>query len=108
MRRLFIAFTLMLLAQTCVLAADLFGPKTTPEVKTEHVKAELIVHAPEGVQPGGKFWVGLSLEHAPHWHTYWKNSGDSGLPTTLVRLSQNFCGDDRWITNGLPSPATNA
>ena len=21
--------------------------------------------------------------HQPHWHTYWKNAGDSGLPTKL-------------------------
>jgi thiol:disulfide interchange protein len=86
MRRLFFAFALLLLVtltQTAAHAADLFDPKTTPVVKTEHVRAELLVHAPQGVQPGTKFWVGLSLEHAPHWHTYWKNSGDSGLPTTM-------------------------
>jgi thiol:disulfide interchange protein len=29
-------------------------------------------------------WVGLQLAHQPHWHTYWKNSGDSGLPTQLT------------------------
>ena len=28
-------------------------------------------------------WLGLQLTHAPDWHTYWKNSGDSGLPTEL-------------------------
>jgi len=27
--------------------------------------------------------VGLSLQHQPQWHTYWKNPGDSGLPTQL-------------------------
>ena len=25
----------------------------------------------------------VRLEHQPHWHTYWKNPGDSGLPTKL-------------------------
>src|SRR5437763_480693 len=25
--------------------------------------------------------VGLRLRMAPGWHTYWKNPGDSGLPT---------------------------
>ena len=30
-----------------------------------------------------RLWVGLQLTHAPEWHTYWKNSGDSGLPTEL-------------------------
>jgi hypothetical protein len=28
-------------------------------------------------------WVGLQLAHQPEWHTYWKNAGDSGLPTQL-------------------------
>jgi thiol:disulfide interchange protein len=74
---------LVFLLVTGLAQANLLGPKTTPVVKTEHVRAELLVHAPDGVQPGSKFWLGLSLEHAPHWHTYWKNSGDSGLPTTL-------------------------
>ncbi len=52
-------------------------------VQTEQVRAELIAHAPEGIVPGKTVWLGLKLEHIPHWHTYWKNAGDSGLPTTL-------------------------
>jgi hypothetical protein len=32
-------------------------------------------------RPG--FWLGLKLAHEPDWHTYWKNAGDSGLPTEL-------------------------
>jgi thiol:disulfide interchange protein len=53
-------------------------------VTTEQVRAELLAHAPEGVAPGQPVWVGLQLKHQPHWHTYWKNSGDSGLPTELA------------------------
>ncbi|NWG73766.1 MAG: protein-disulfide reductase, partial [Rubrivivax sp.] len=52
-------------------------------VATEQVRAELLAHAPEGVAPGKPVWLGLAIDHAPHWHTYWKNPGDSGLPTTL-------------------------
>jgi thiol:disulfide interchange protein/DsbC/DsbD-like thiol-disulfide interchange protein len=52
-------------------------------VQTEQVRAELIAHAPEGARPGKPLWLGFKLEHIPHWHTYWKNAGDSGLPTTL-------------------------
>ena len=52
-------------------------------VKTDHVRAELMAHAPEGVEAGKPVWVGLQLTHQPEWHTYWKNSGDSGLPTVL-------------------------
>ncbi|HZY16945.1 MAG TPA: thioredoxin family protein [Ramlibacter sp.] len=52
-------------------------------VTTERVRAELLAHAPEGVAPGKPVWLGLRLTHQPEWHTYWKNSGDSGLPTQL-------------------------
>ena len=53
-------------------------------VKTDEVRAELVAHAPEGVAPGKPVWLGLVIEHQPQWHTYWKNPGDSGLPTTLA------------------------
>ncbi|QNP47669.1 protein-disulfide reductase DsbD family protein [Diaphorobacter aerolatus] len=52
-------------------------------VTTPHVQAELIAQAPEGVGPGKPLWLGLSITHQPEWHTYWKNPGDSGLPTQL-------------------------
>ncbi|TWO64438.1 protein-disulfide reductase [Caenimonas sedimenti] len=52
-------------------------------VTTERARAELLAYAPEGVEPGKTVWVGLQLAHQPDWHTYWKNSGDSGLPTQL-------------------------
>ncbi len=57
------------------------GSKTV--VSTERVRAELMAYAPDGVEPGKPLWVGLQLAHQPSWHTYWKNAGDSGLPTVL-------------------------
>ncbi len=42
-----------------------------------------MAHAPDGADTGKTVWVGLQLTHQPDWHTYWKNSGDSGLPTAL-------------------------
>jgi thiol:disulfide interchange protein/DsbC/DsbD-like thiol-disulfide interchange protein len=53
-------------------------------VTTERVRAELMALAPQGVEAGKPVWVGLQLAHQPEWHTYWKNSGDSGLPTQLT------------------------
>ena len=60
-------------------------------VTTERVRAELLAHAPQGVTASNDdkitpntVWVGLQLAHQPKWHTYWKNSGDSGLPTQLT------------------------
>ena len=55
----------------------------SPVVTTEQVRAELLAWAPEGVEAGKPVWLGLQLAHQPEWHTYWKNSGDSGLPTLL-------------------------
>ena len=52
-------------------------------VKTEQVQAELFAHAPDGVSAGKTVWLGLQIKHRPHWHTYWQNPGDSGLPTVL-------------------------
>ena len=52
-------------------------------VTTDQVHAELLVHAPDGLDAGKTVWVGLQLAHIPQWHSYWKNPGDSGLPTVL-------------------------
>jgi thiol:disulfide interchange protein len=69
-------------------------------VKTDEVRAELVAHAPEGVSAGKPVWLGLVIEHAPHWHTYWKNPGDSGLPTTLTwQLPDGMsAGEIAWPT----------
>lgn len=76
------ALLALLLLPLAGFAQNLPGVDATV-VKTDQVRAELLAHAPEGAAPGAKVWVGLQLTHAPEWHTYWKNSGDSGLPTDL-------------------------
>jgi len=53
-----------------------------PVVKTEHVEAELIAEK-AAFQTGKPATVGLKLRMEPQWHTYWKNPGDSGLPTKI-------------------------
>jgi len=69
-------------------------------VQTERVRAELMAHAPDGAEPGKTVWVGLQLAHQPEWHTYWKNSGDSGLPTQLEWTLPVgvMAGDIAWPT----------
>ena len=52
-------------------------------VQTPRVRAEIVAQAPDGIAAGQTFWLGLKLAHEPDWHTYWKNAGDSGLPTEL-------------------------
>ncbi|MFM8590007.1 MAG: protein-disulfide reductase DsbD domain-containing protein, partial [Limnohabitans sp.] len=69
------------LAQLPPVSALLDSDKS--EVRTDQVRARLLVHAPQGIRSGQSFEAGLLLEHAPQWHTYWRNPGDSGLPTEL-------------------------
>ncbi len=51
-------------------------------VKTPHVEAELIARHTT-FQPGQPIEAALRLKIIDHWHTYWRNPGDSGLPTRL-------------------------
>ena len=69
-------------------------------VTTDQVRAELMAHAPQGADAGATVWVGLQLIHKPEWHTYWKNSGDSGLPTVLswTLPAGITAGDIAWPT----------
>ncbi|MBP6297104.1 MAG: thioredoxin family protein [Acidovorax sp.] len=62
------------------------------------MQAELVAHAPQGVRPGQPLWLGLQITHQPDWHTYWKNPGDSGLPTELTwQLPSGLdAGDIAW------------
>lgn len=68
----------------CLPAAAQLTSRIGPVVTTPHVRAELVAHAPDGVAPGAPVWLGLQIVHQPGWHTYWKNAGDSGLPTELA------------------------
>ena len=76
------------------------SPAASAVVTTDQVRAELLAWAPEGVTPGKPVWLGLQLTHQPAWHTYWKNSGDSGLPTLLEwQLPPGItAGDIAWPT----------
>jgi DsbC/DsbD-like thiol-disulfide interchange protein len=64
------------------LCAPLWAMAQGPVGKTAEVEAELVAHGPQGVAPGKPVWLGLVLRHAPHWHTYRQNPGDSALATT--------------------------
>ena len=57
------------------------GVRAAPVV-TEHVEAELVA-ATTAVEPGKPLSAALRLKMIPHWHTYWRNPGDSGQPTAL-------------------------
>lgn len=60
----------------------------------EHVAVQLIAEQ-TSVQAGTRTWLGIQLRHDAHWHTYWVNPGDSGLPTRVEwRLSPGYRAHD--------------
>jgi thiol:disulfide interchange protein len=68
-----------------------------PPLASELVKPALYAESAT-VSPGRTAWLDLHLTIAPGWHIYWKNPGDSGLPTTIEwALPQGFsAGDIAW------------
>lgn len=76
------------------LCASLFlgatDARAAASASSRNVQVELL--SPQAsVQPGVPFWLALRLRHAPGWHTYWLNPGDSGLPTRMTwRLPDGF------------------
>ena len=64
---------------TLILAGPALGQSV---VQTDNVRAELVADVAV-VKPGEPFWVGLRQTIRPKWHTYWKNPGESGLPTEI-------------------------
>src|SRR5262244_1276624 len=79
-----------------VVAAAPYGLAQTYQGK-ELVRPELLADT-NAIVPGKPFNVGLLLRMAPGWHTYWKFSGDAGLPTELKwKLPASWkIGDIQW------------
>jgi thiol:disulfide interchange protein len=49
---------------------------------THHVATELLA-SKDAIAPGETVYVALRQKIESHWHTYWRNSGDSGEPTRI-------------------------
>ncbi len=83
-----------LLTAACVLLAPAVPAEA---VRTDHVEAELVAER-VALVPGAENWVALRLKPDPGWHTYWRNPGDSGIPTTLGwQVPEGFtAGDIVW------------
>ncbi|MGH7442267.1 MAG: protein-disulfide reductase DsbD domain-containing protein, partial [bacterium] len=59
-----------------------FAPSLLTASPDDPAKAALISDS-QGFVPGQGFTLALRLDQDPGWHTYWKDPGDAGLPTTL-------------------------
>ena len=63
-------------------------------VRDGQVEAELVPEV-ESIAPGQPFTVAVVLRMDEGWHTYWRNSGDSGLPTTITwQLPEGFTASE--------------
>ncbi|HSQ80958.1 MAG TPA: thioredoxin family protein [Casimicrobiaceae bacterium] len=62
-----------------------------------HVAARLVAEQ-TALVPGSTATVALRLDIESGWHTYWRNPGESGLPTTLAwKLPPGYkAGDIEW------------
>ena len=95
-------FSMRLFRRTRLLVATLLVAALTPvahaaPVKTGHVTAELVSDG-TALVPGSTTTLALRLVIDPGWHTYWRNPGESGLPTTLAwHLPPGYsAGDIVW------------
>jgi thiol:disulfide interchange protein len=72
--RLFSGVLLLLAAEASYSISD--------SAATAQVAARLVASV-DAVHPGSEIYLGVNQRIIPHWHTYWSNPGDSGLPTTI-------------------------
>lgn len=77
----------------------LVNPAQGSSVHKSHVEVELMTDA-QAIKPGQTFWIGLKMKMDEGWHTYWRNSGDSGLSTHITwDMPVGFgAGDIQWPT----------
>ncbi len=68
-----------------------------PPAIESHVAVELVAET-TSVRPGVPITLGLVFRCAPHWHIYWKNTGDVGTsPTVQWTLPEGAtAGPIRW------------
>jgi thiol:disulfide interchange protein/DsbC/DsbD-like thiol-disulfide interchange protein len=74
---------LLMAVLAAVTAAPFASARAATVAETKHVTARLVADA-RSVEAGGTITVGIHKRITPRWHTYWKNSGDSGLATTIA------------------------
>ncbi len=91
MRWLALCFILLITAPVSI------SPVSAAPVQRPHIEAELIPEKTT-LQQGEPLTVALRLKMEKRWHTYWKNPGDSGLPTRISwTLPQGFsAGPIQW------------
>jgi len=78
----FVQRLIAMLVLSALLCASKAEAAESEPLLTDHLRSRLVA-ATDAAVPGQTLKLGLLLEHDPGWHTYWKNPGDSGLPTRM-------------------------
>ncbi len=88
--------TMLLLVTLSALVLSI-GSVEGQAVRTDYMETELVVET-TSIKPGQPFWAGLRMKMDEHWHTYWRNPADSGLPTEIHwTLPEGFqAGEINW------------
>ena len=88
-----IVLSALLVAFTCMYAQA----ASSKPVKAAHTTVHLVTQH-DAVKPGSEVSVGIVMTMDPHWHTYWRFAGDSGLPVRVAwDLPQGVeAGDIQW------------
>lgn len=92
-----------------LLVGTLFGMLPASEAQTltsdrqgsanrKHHTAVKLLSSVQTIKPGTTFAVGILMSMDPGWHTYWKYSGEAGLPTRVHwKLPEGFsAGEIQW------------
>jgi thiol:disulfide interchange protein/DsbC/DsbD-like thiol-disulfide interchange protein len=77
-----------------------FARTSVPLPPVEDPVAARLVAETGAIARGETIWLALHLEMKPGWHVYWRNPGDSGLPTEIAwTLPPGFiAGAIEWPT----------
>lgn len=72
------------ISQLAALFALVFfvSAQAAERIEAPHIEVSLLSES-ASAQPGESFSVGVLLEPEAGWHTYWRNPGDTGLPTRV-------------------------
>ncbi|MEX0963486.1 MAG: protein-disulfide reductase DsbD domain-containing protein [Pseudohongiellaceae bacterium] len=73
-------------------------PRYTNVAWDNGIEVQLLAET-TNIVPGETTWLGLRLDPAEHWHTYWKMGGDSGEPTSVNEWTApegTLIGDLQW------------
>ncbi len=94
-RKNMMRFTLLFLMACSIFSAAQVGVIASEQPRP--VRAEILADV-SAVKPGAPFEAGVLLKVDPHWHVYWKNPGDSGLPTSVeFTLPRGFTASElKW------------